>query len=80
MARLQGVPEREVNWFIRYFFRTVRRRMGHLSEAWTIAAHRPGLLVGWILHEAAYDRSQVLDRRLRTLAQLKVAALVGCPS
>jgi len=80
MARVPGVPEREASWLSRLIFRGVRRRTGHVAETWKIAAHRPGLLLGWALHELSYERTHDLDRRLRTLAQLKVAALVGCPA
>ena len=80
MARLPGVGEREAGWLSRWIFRGIRRRAGHLSDTWTITAHQPGLLLGWALHELAYERAHDLDRRLRTLAQLKVAALVGCPA
>lgn len=80
MSRMKGVPEREAGWLSRSIFRGIRRRTGGVSDTWKIAAHRPGLLLGWALHELAYERSNRLDRRLRSLAQLKVAALVGCPA
>lgn len=80
MSRMPGVPEREASWLSRLVFRGIRRRAKHLADTWTIAAHQPGLLLGWALHELAYERANDLDRRLRRLAQLKVAALVGCPA
>ncbi len=80
MARMRGVSEREASWIARFVFRGIRSRGGHVSDTWKIAAHRPGLLLGWALHELSYERTNGLDRRLRTLAQLKVAALVGCPA
>jgi alkylhydroperoxidase family enzyme len=80
VARLPGVPEREASWLSRLIFRGIRKRTGSVGDTWTIAAHQPGLLLGWALHEFAYERANELDRRLRTLAQLKVAALVGCPA
>jgi hypothetical protein len=79
VSRLQGVPERTATWITRLLFRGIRRRVGRLADTWTIAAHQPGLLLGWALHELSYERARTVDRRLRTLAQLKVAVLVGCP-
>jgi len=76
---MTGVPDREANWITRLIFRGIRRRAGELSNTWRIAAHRPGLLLGWALHELSYERTQGVDRRLRTLAQLKVAVMIGCP-
>ena len=79
MSRMLGVTDREANWIVRLIFQGIRRRVGQLSDTWRIAAHAPGLLVGWILHELAYERSRTIDRKLRTLVQLKVAVMVGCP-
>jgi len=79
MARMRGVSNREANWITRLIFRGIRKRVGHLSDTWPIAAHQPGLLLGWALHELSYERARAVDRRLRTLVQLKVAVLIGCP-
>ena len=79
MARMQGVSTREASWITRLIFRGIRRRVGRLSDTWPIAAHQPGLLLGWALHELSFERAGTVDRRLRTLAQLKVSVLVGCP-
>jgi len=79
MARMRGVSNREANWITRLIFRGIRRRVGHLSDTWPIAAHQPGLLLGWALHEVSFERSRTVERRLRTLAQLKVAVVIGCP-
>jgi hypothetical protein len=76
---MRGVSTREAGWVTRLIFRGIRRRVGHVAETWPIAAHAPGLLLGWALHELSFERSRAVDRRLRTLAQLKVAVLVGCP-
>lgn len=79
MARMTGVSDREASWIARLILRGIRQRVGHVADTWRIAAHRPGLLLGWALHEQSYERTRGLDRRLRTLAQLKVAVLIGCP-
>ena len=79
MSRMPGVGDREASWIAQFIFRGIRRRVGRLSETWKIAAHKPGLLLGWTLHELAFDRARGVDRRLRMLAQLKVAVLIGCP-
>ena len=79
MSRLPGVGDREASWLTRLIYRGIRRRVGKLADTWKIAAYAPGLLLGWSLHELAFERSQSVDRRLRTLAQLKAAVLIGCP-
>jgi len=76
---MEGVTDGKASWIVRLIFRAIRQRVGRLSDTWRIAAHAPGLLVGWSVHELAVDRARKVDRRLRTLAQLKVAVLIGCP-
>jgi hypothetical protein len=80
MSRLAGVADREAGWITRLIFQGVRRRVGgRLSDTWRVAAYMPGLLLGWALHELAFDRARGVERRLCTLAQLKTAVLIGCP-
>ena len=79
MSRMVGVSDREATWVTRFIFRGIRRRVGRLADTWRIAAYKPGLLLGWVLHELTLDRARGVDRRLRTLAQLKTAVLIGCP-
>ena len=79
MSRMPGLRDSEASWVARLIFRGIRRRVGRISETWRIAAHAPGLLLGWAVHELAFERARGIDRRLRMLAQLKVAVLIGCP-
>ncbi len=79
MPHMPGVTDPEASWIARLIFRAIRRRVGRLSDTWRIAAHAPGLLLGWALHEAALERARTVDHRLRTLAQLKTSVLIGCP-
>jgi hypothetical protein len=76
---MAGLTDKEAGWIARYIFRAVRKRVGRLTDTFRIAAHAPGLLLGWSLHELAFERANTVERRLRTLAQLKTAALIGCP-
>ena len=79
MARMQGLSDAESGWFARVFYWIMRRRSGKVGQTWRIAAHAPGLLAGWAFHEAFFDRRGQIERRLRTLIQIKVAMMVGCP-
>ncbi|MAE96844.1 MAG: hypothetical protein CL910_19520 [Deltaproteobacteria bacterium] len=79
MARIPGLRDDESGWFARFFYRAVRKRSGKVGDSWRIAAHAPGLLAGWGLHEFFYGRLGKVEPALRTLVQIKVAMLVGCP-
>ena len=79
MARISGLSDRESGWFARFVYRSVRKRVGKVGDSWRIAARTPGLFTGWIFHEAFYLRPGRVAPDLRTLLQIKVAMLIGCP-
>jgi AhpD family alkylhydroperoxidase len=78
VARITGVPEGEAGPVGRFAYRFSRRRLGKVAEPLTVTAHHPRLLFGYGVMELAFDRSRSVDGRLKELAALKVAAMVGC--
>ena len=79
MARIQGITNGRASWLVRALFAGVRRKAGSVSESLRIAGFNPRILLGWSLMEAAIDSERQLDAKLRKLAEVKTAALVGCP-
>jgi len=80
MARMDGLaPERRGLW-ARYLFNSVKKRVGKLSDTWPILAHSTNVLTGWALLELFGERAKGIDARLRKLAELKVAVMIGCPA
>jgi hypothetical protein len=61
------------------FFWATRRKVGRLADTWPIVAHAPKLLRGWGIWEMHLLGSQAVNPKLRKLAELKVALMVGCP-
>ena len=80
MARMAGVRREDAALSARSFFWMVRRRMGRLADTWPIVAHVPRLLRGWGLMELHLEGLRSVEPRLKKLAELKVAVLVGCPA
>lgn len=78
MARIAGVPVRDAGLLARLAYRFTRRQFGMTPEPLTVAAHHPWILRGYVAYEAMLDRARLVDRRLRLLAELEVAALIGC--
>ncbi len=78
MARVDEVPEREAGPFGRYAYRLSRRRFGEVAEPLTVMAHHPKPLLGYGMMELAFERSKLVDERLKSLAVLKAATMVGC--
>jgi hypothetical protein len=79
MARIQGVAENKAGLATRLAYRYVRRSFGKVPEPLTVVAHHPWLSRGYGFMEFAFHRSRSVDDKLKALASLKVATLVGCP-
>ena len=79
MARIAGVPPGRAGVTIRFAYRMAERLTGKLPKPMTIAAHNPWIFRAYTAYEYGLGRASTVDKRLKTLAGLKVAALVGCP-
>jgi hypothetical protein len=56
-----------------------RARGGPTPDVWRLLQQRPAILLGVVAYELGLVASNRLDGRLKALAGLKTAALVGCP-
>ncbi|HLG98463.1 MAG TPA: hypothetical protein VKX49_19250 [Bryobacteraceae bacterium] len=77
--RAQGVSDQEAGLKTRLIFWFVKRKLKRLPLGVRIRAHDPKLLElsgRMDMHVAA---SQTVPAILKELAQIKVAAMVGCP-
>ena len=79
MARIDGIPESEAKGMLRIVNWMMRRRLGKTTEPTSIMAHHPWVLRGYLGFEYGLDRSRQLDAKLKELASIKAATLVGCP-
>jgi len=79
MARIQGVSESQASLTTRLAYRFARRRLGKVPEPLTVVAHHPWVARAYGAYEMAFERARLVDRRLKVLAQIKAAALIGCP-
>lgn len=79
MARIDGVQKSKASLMTRFVYWMARRRLGRVPEPLTIVAHHSWVARGYVGLELAFDRARRVDGRLKALAQLKVAMLIGCP-
>jgi hypothetical protein len=63
----------------RFAYWFTRRTFGKVPEPLTVAAHHPWIFRGYTAYEFALGRSRLVDAKLKALAGIKAAALVGCP-
>lgn len=77
--RAEGVQDREAGFRTRLVFRRVRRLLGHVPLSTRIRAREPRLLA--LTEQMSYYTMApgALSPKLKELALLKVAAMVGCP-
>jgi hypothetical protein len=78
MAWIRGVPKGKAGLFAQVVYRMARRRLGKVPEPMTVVAHHPRFFKGYVAFEWALDRSRLVETRLKALAQVKVATLIGC--
>jgi hypothetical protein len=83
MARINGAPCSQGGPFRRLFVNVVyfltRRRLGRVIMPVQVTAHQSKILWGYLLMEKSQMGSKLVDSKLKGLAELRVATLVGCP-
>lgn len=83
MARISGARQNQGSLMRRlyvglvYFF--TRRRLGHVILPLQITAHHGKIFWGYTQMEQAQMSGKLVDTKLKELAELRVATLVGCP-
>jgi AhpD family alkylhydroperoxidase len=77
-ARIAGVPESTRNPLVRIGYRESRRRYGEVVDPLRIFAHHPKVMAGYSALELASERSQLVDKRLKHLAEVRAAMISGC--
>lgn len=76
MSRIEGAPRRGA--VARIAYRTVERDYGRMLDPVAVFAHVPRLLIGYGAIDRAFAGSKRVESRLKELAVVKTATLVGC--
>ena len=83
MARIEGADLSKQGLFQGMFTRIIysmtKRKVGRVVMPVRIAAHQTKLLWGYGQMEQSVLGSRLVDERLKNLAEVRVATLVGCP-
>jgi AhpD family alkylhydroperoxidase len=75
-ARIAPAPARGA--FRRLLYLATRKRYGKVMTPARVMAHHPTISVGYIAMELAAERAHDVDERLKNLAMIRAAMLVGC--
>ena len=73
----QGGPVRR--WFVGLVYWLTRRRLGRVIMPVQVTAHHGKIFWGYLQMEQSQMSSKLVDAKLKGLAELRVATLVGCP-
>jgi hypothetical protein len=83
MARILGAPANQGGPLRRLFvglvYALTRRRLGRVIMPVQVTAHHPKIFWGYLQMEQSQMGSKLIDQKLKGLAELRVATLVGCP-
>ena len=77
-ARIEGVPEARAGVFLRLAYRFAKRMVGKVPEPLTVAAHHGWIFRAYTAFEFLLQRARLVDRRLKALAELRAATMIGC--
>jgi hypothetical protein len=83
MARIPGAPANQGGPLRRVFIGLVyaltKRRLGRVIMPVQVTAHHPKIFWGYVQMEQSQASSKLVNAKLKGLAELRVATLVGCP-
>ena len=78
MARIEGVSDADASLLTRFVYRGAERIAGQVPDPLRIMAHSKPVMWAAGLFEIAIGRAHAVPPRLKSIASIKVAALVGC--
>ena len=79
MARIRGLEAAEVGLFTRFLYWVTKRKVGRVILPFKVTAHHPRLLLAVGQMEMGQKAAHAVDAKLKALASIKAATLVGCP-
>jgi len=78
MARIAGLPRESVSPEIQAVYDRVHTKYGKLLEPLTVTANHPEVFKAYTSYERSLGTACRVDPKLKELASLKIAALLGC--
>lgn len=83
MARIPGSPTNQGGpirrLFVSLVYSLTKRRLGHVIMPIQVTAHHSKIFWGYLQMEQSQMSAKLVDHKLKGLAELRVATLVGCP-
>lgn len=77
--RIEGLHKDKAGLLGRIAYWMSKRRLGKVVDPLTVMAHHRSILFGYAMFEMSIGRARLVEPRLKELAQIYAATLVGCP-
>jgi len=79
MARIRGVESSETGLLTRFLYWMTKRKLGRVILPFKVTAHQPRLLLPAGQMEMGQQAVRRVEHKLKALASIKAALLIGCP-
>jgi AhpD family alkylhydroperoxidase len=79
MPRIEPRPAENASERVQQVYTGMERVYGRMLEPVSVTAHSETILDGYLAFERGMRKATALDRKLKELANLKTATLIGCP-
>jgi alkylhydroperoxidase family enzyme len=79
MSRIPPVPLADAPDDVRRVYQAVAEKFGQVPTPIAVSARHPDVFRAYTACEGAFARAARVDAKLKMLALVKAAALVGCP-
>lgn len=79
MPRVREIAEGAAGLTTRMAYRYAKKRLGAIPTPMAVIANHPWVFRGYGAYEFTTERSKLVEPKLKALASIKTATLVGCP-
>jgi hypothetical protein len=79
MARIDGIPAARAGLLVRLGYWMAQRMVGKLPEPMMVMAHHDWIFRAYGAYEYAFRKARRVEEKLKVLASIRAATLVGCP-
>ena len=78
MAKIDPVAPSDAGWLLKGANRYAKKRLGKEHEPSAFMGHNSAVLAAYGLYETVARKARRVPERMKTLADIKAAMLIGC--
>jgi hypothetical protein len=78
MSRIEGLQDKDAGFIARRIFKAAGKMRGAVPEPLRLMARNSGVMWAAVGFELGIGRAKSLDEKIKSLASLKAASMVGC--